>query len=192
MKNDTTWVFNAKGKVIKVISALLKELPKGYNYKIIFMLRKMDEILASQKKMLIRRGEPTDKISDELMAKEFEKHLKKIDDWLDKQHNMDVLYVTYHEAVANPIELIIVLVMFIYGLVTMWFAIRGKEISKLMGDVRTVAFLLIMFTPVLFRVVPFDIVTITAMIFSALVFYIVVEIVFRLVHLKKKEEVKED
>ncbi len=104
LKEDKSWLEEAKGKVVKVISALLGELPDKYRYKVIFMRRKMEEILASQKKMLIRRGESTDKVPDEVMAKEFEKHLQKIEAWLENQPNMDVLYVTYHEIIANPTE----------------------------------------------------------------------------------------
>ena len=104
LKEDKEWVKDAVGKGVKVISALLPELPLSYKYKIIFMRRRMEEILASQKKMLIRRGEPTDTVPDEVMAKEFEKHLQKIEKWLAEQPNMDVLYVTYHEVVADPVS----------------------------------------------------------------------------------------
>ena len=56
-KGDTAWVADAQGKVVKVISALLKHLPSSHNYQVIFLRRHMSEILASQRKMLIRRGE---------------------------------------------------------------------------------------------------------------------------------------
>ncbi|MBI2332300.1 MAG: sulfotransferase domain-containing protein [Chloroflexi bacterium] len=36
-EGDTTWVEEANGKVVKVISALLEHLPANYQYKIIFM-----------------------------------------------------------------------------------------------------------------------------------------------------------
>ncbi|MFQ5501925.1 MAG: sulfotransferase family protein [Phycisphaerae bacterium] len=56
IKEDTAWLPDAKGKVVKMISQLLLDLPEGYQYKILFMRRKMEEILASQKQMLVRRG----------------------------------------------------------------------------------------------------------------------------------------
>ncbi|NIR50324.1 sulfotransferase [candidate division KSB1 bacterium] len=96
------WLKHAEGKVVKVISQLLKELPPNYTYKVIFMRRKMDEVLASQKKMLIRRGEPTDKVSDEKMAKIFSVHLTQVEEWLEKQPNMNVLYVHYNEILKQP------------------------------------------------------------------------------------------
>ncbi len=56
IKDDTAWLEDAKGKVVKMISQLLLDLPDGYAYRIIFMRRAIGEILASQKQMLIRRG----------------------------------------------------------------------------------------------------------------------------------------
>ena len=57
---DDSWIKDAPGKVVKVISSLLEYLPLSYKYKIIFMRRAIPEILASQKQMLIRRGESSD------------------------------------------------------------------------------------------------------------------------------------
>src|SRR5262245_30589474 len=56
LKNDKSWVPDAKGKVIKVISALLQDLPGDHAYRVVFMQRNMHEVLASQRQMLIRRG----------------------------------------------------------------------------------------------------------------------------------------
>ena len=41
------------------------------------MQGRMNEILASQKQMLIRSGEPTDNVNDEKLSELFEKHLAK-------------------------------------------------------------------------------------------------------------------
>ncbi|MBP6016177.1 MAG: sulfotransferase [Candidatus Promineofilum sp.] len=101
-QGDTEWVVDARGKVIKVISALLKHLPPGEQYRVIFVRRNMPEILASQRKMLIRRGEDPDKMNDAQMAMLFEKHLKQIDEWLRAQPNFRVLYVHYSEVLADP------------------------------------------------------------------------------------------
>jgi len=99
---DTQWVIDAQGKVVKIISALLEYLPPSYPYKIIFMLRDMDEILASQKQMLIRRGEPTDKVADQVMADLFKQHLANVQAWLAKQSNMETIYVQYEGLLQNP------------------------------------------------------------------------------------------
>jgi hypothetical protein len=96
-KGDTAWLDDAQGKVVKVISALLKHLPDDYTYKVLFMRREMDEILASQRRMLVRRGEPTDRVDDGEMSAMFEKHLRTVYAWLDAQANVTYLDVSYND-----------------------------------------------------------------------------------------------
>jgi hypothetical protein len=57
---DRTWLRDARGKVVKIISFLLKSLPAENNYQVLFMHRNLREIVASQNKMLVRRGERND------------------------------------------------------------------------------------------------------------------------------------
>jgi hypothetical protein len=99
---DVDWVRDARGKVIKVVAPLLEYLPSKYPYLVIFMQRNMEEILASQKQMLIRRAEATDKVSDDTLAELYHQHLFKIESWLAGQRNMQVLYIRYDELVQNP------------------------------------------------------------------------------------------
>ena len=103
MKEDVSWLDTAVGKAVKVISMLLFDLPPSRQYRVIFMLRNMDEILASQKEMLKRRGTINPKgPSDEDMRKYFESHLKKVRGWLAQQPNFQVIYVDYNEVMKNP------------------------------------------------------------------------------------------
>ncbi len=103
MKNgDTNWVGDAQGKVVKVISALLEHLPSAYSYRIIFMEREMMEILASQRKMLERRGKPGNPAEDGKFAEMYSRHLEKVKTWLAGQGNMKVLYVHYNEMLKTP------------------------------------------------------------------------------------------
>jgi len=102
-KGDTAWLPQATGKVVKIISALLKYLPADYDYRIVFMRRDMDEILASQRKMLAHRGEDSQKTDDEEMAVLFGKHLAVTDAWLKEQDNMQILHVHYHDILTDPL-----------------------------------------------------------------------------------------
>ena len=99
---DKAWVAEAHGKAVKVISALLEHLPADHTYKVIFMRRQMDEILASQKQMLIRSDKPTDKVSDEQLAGMYRKHLATVEAWLRAQPNVSVLYMDYNTMLADP------------------------------------------------------------------------------------------
>ena len=101
-KGDVAWVEDALGRAVKVISALLEHLPPTQTYKVLFMQRRLPEVLASQKTMLERRGEPTDTIPDAKMADLFTKHLEKIHGWLAQQPRFSVLYVPYHELAETP------------------------------------------------------------------------------------------
>ncbi len=101
-EGDMEWVKDAQGKAVKIISALLEFLPPQYKYKVIFMQRNMDEILASQKQMLVRRNEPTDKVDDATLAGIFRKHLDSVQTWLASQPNIEVLYVNYGELIKDP------------------------------------------------------------------------------------------
>ena len=101
---DVEWVSDAQGKVIKVISALLENLPSTYQYKVVFMEREMMEILASQRKMLERRGKPSNPAEDGKFAELYARHLEKIKTWLVSQPNMNVLYVRYNDMVTSPEE----------------------------------------------------------------------------------------
>jgi len=105
-EGDVKWIDEAQGKVVKVISALLEHLPAGYNYQVIFMLRNIDEILASQKQMLVRRQEPTDRVSDEKLAELFTGHLASVKQWLGNQANIRVLYINYNELIQDPQPLV--------------------------------------------------------------------------------------
>jgi hypothetical protein len=101
-KGDHAWLAEAQGKAVKVIAALLEYLPPGYTYRVIFMHRRMEEILASQRKMLQRRGEDADRVSDEEMARLFQKHLQRVRAWLATQPNVAVLDVDYNRLLADP------------------------------------------------------------------------------------------
>jgi hypothetical protein len=98
---DRSWVAEARGKGIKVISFLLKDLPKDHFYKVIFMRRDLDEVLASQQKMLERRGEEND-ISDEQMRELWESHLWRVRYLLKHEKNFAAIEIPYREALAEP------------------------------------------------------------------------------------------
>ena len=98
---DRQWLDEAGGKVVKVISYLLEQLPTDRSYKVIFMEREIKEVLASQKKMLDHRGEQS-KISDEEMEAQFREHIKLVKPWLARQAHMDVLYVGYNSMMSDP------------------------------------------------------------------------------------------
>ncbi|NOY38664.1 MAG: sulfotransferase [Nitrospirae bacterium] len=101
-QGDIAWLSEAQGKAVKVISALLTYLPPTYTYRVIFMHRAMPEILASQKKMLIRRQEDADDTRDEEMAGLYLKHLQRVDSWISGRPNIKRIDVNFNEILKNP------------------------------------------------------------------------------------------
>ncbi len=106
IEHEWTWLVDARGKAVKIISELLMRLPADapYRFKVIFMQRHMAEILASQRQMLIRRGEPADAVSDAQLTLLFTKHLKRFGVWVERQPNVEILYVSYNAMLENPRE----------------------------------------------------------------------------------------
>jgi hypothetical protein len=100
VKTDASWLPEIRGKVVKMVSQLLYDLPATERYKVVFMERDLDEVLASQEKMLVRLGRPT--APREQMARAFTLHLTKLATWLKEQSHLDVLRVRYADVVANP------------------------------------------------------------------------------------------
>jgi hypothetical protein len=104
LKEDASWVGNARGQAVKVISMLLYDLPPSHPYRVVFMVRDPDEILASQKQMLKRRGTPAPGADDEAMKRHFEAHLQKVRAWLAERPNIRVHYCDYRELLRAPVE----------------------------------------------------------------------------------------
>src|SRR5205809_5271301 len=50
VKEDAAWLPDARGKVVKMVSQLLYDLPATERYRVVFMERDLEEVLASQEK----------------------------------------------------------------------------------------------------------------------------------------------
>ncbi len=114
LRDDASWLPAAHGKALKVISLLLETLPPDCQYRVIFMERELGEILASQRVMIARRApegiqplayknpEQLDQEEDTRLKDTYEKHLRRIHEWMDSRENMRVLRLNYGHVVAEP------------------------------------------------------------------------------------------
>lgn len=103
------WLDDAQGKAVKVVSALLEKLPPGRQYRVIFMQRDIGEVLASQRKMLERRGEYVDQTRDSAMGPMFEKHMLSAVERARMRKDMKLLLLRHagvHDDPVNAIEII--------------------------------------------------------------------------------------
>lgn len=115
INGENSWLSKSNGKAVKVISTLLPYLPDGYYYRIIFMRREMGEVLASQRKMLINRGEDPDKISDTQIAEVFQKNLQQTEHWINSQAHATRININYKQLIANPRPLVAEINAFLGG-----------------------------------------------------------------------------
>lgn len=94
IQNDPSFISQFKGKAVKIIAYGLRFLPIG-NYKIIFMMRNIDEILDSMEKM-----------SGEVDREREKKAFMKLSDasirLMEKRKDIQHLTVNYSEVVHNP------------------------------------------------------------------------------------------
>jgi hypothetical protein len=91
----------AEGKAVKVISQLLLSLPKGRNYKVIFMERPLPEVLASQDEMLKRRG-TTELVDSALLTTAFGDHMREVVTWLENREDVPICRVGYRRVLRDP------------------------------------------------------------------------------------------
>ncbi len=99
---DKSWVKNLRGKAVKVISFLLRDLPEGNRYKVIFVRRDLREVMASQNRMLVNRGVDFDPANDEKMIGNYEKHLCRVERMLEMDDKFDVLYLNHRKILNDP------------------------------------------------------------------------------------------
>ncbi len=103
IKRDSSWLDSSTGEAVKMVSMLLYDLPPDRDYFLIFMKRNLDEVIASQKVMLARKGE-IPSAGDEEMKLLFSKHLSEIEAWLSERKNFTTLYINYEDVVKQPQE----------------------------------------------------------------------------------------
>ncbi|HVU28440.1 MAG TPA: sulfotransferase domain-containing protein [Verrucomicrobiae bacterium] len=102
-RNDLSWLKQADGKVIKVVHLLLIHLPDDRNYRVIFMMRDLEEVIVSQRVMLKQQGRAAATITDQALADIFEKQLAMVRQWLAERSNFNVLYVNHRDVINHPL-----------------------------------------------------------------------------------------
>ncbi len=98
---DKSWVRNARGNAVKVISHLLKELPDDNFYRIIFARRNLEEVITSQNIMLDRQAEPNP-VDDAKAIELYRKHLVNVRFLVRRKPNLEMIELTYSDTLSDP------------------------------------------------------------------------------------------
>jgi hypothetical protein len=99
---DLAWLDDARGRAVKIISFLLTWLPETHDYRVLFMQRDLDEVIASQHKMLVRRGEPDGTVGADSMRDIYVQHLEQVERFLSSRRCFTRLPVSYREVIERP------------------------------------------------------------------------------------------
>ncbi len=101
LQNYSDWIDRAVGHSVKMVYNLLEHLPMDREYRVVFMRRQIDEIIQSQRAMLLRNGIKTE-IPDEEIKELFERVLRQFYSWLPSQTHLKLINVSYNELLSRP------------------------------------------------------------------------------------------
>jgi hypothetical protein len=101
-QSDTSWLEDARGKAVKVVSFLLTWLPETYDYKVIFMQRDVREVIASETTMLLQRGQPVDTAGEDHTRLVYQQHLAKVEKFLSNRRCFTTMKLNYRDALERP------------------------------------------------------------------------------------------
>lgn len=101
LPEDKDWLHDAIGHAIKVIYKLVYELPSDHSYRVVFMARPIDEVMASQNKMLSRSEIVVSEADTAQFAALFKADLQAFRSWVAEQSHVEILYVDYREVLEE-------------------------------------------------------------------------------------------
>jgi hypothetical protein len=101
-ETDKSYVREGRGKVLKVISFLIKDLPNDNDYRVIFMRRDLDEVLASQNKMIQRLGTEDASAAEEAMKEAYRNDIVRTRLLCKSRPNFELIEVHYKSTVEEP------------------------------------------------------------------------------------------
>jgi hypothetical protein len=101
-ETDKSYLRAARGKAVKVISFLIKELPDENDYRVLFMRRDLDEVLTSQQKMIDRLARPDADAGAEAMKEAFRNDIARVRVLCRSRPNFELCEIRYRDAVADP------------------------------------------------------------------------------------------
>jgi predicted AlkP superfamily phosphohydrolase/phosphomutase/tetratricopeptide (TPR) repeat protein len=101
------------GRAIKCISMLLPALPAQHHYKVLFMVRPIAEVMASQQAMTSRLGTKGASLGHDQLERGLRSHREEVRRWGTTRPEVEWLEVDYPALVRDPAESISKLVEFI-------------------------------------------------------------------------------
>jgi len=104
LEKDAAWLFDARGKAVKIVAPLLAALPPGLPCRVIFCERDVNEVLDSQERMLERRQEPMASAPERRrrLKEEYGRAVLRAKAMLAARPLTRVLAIDHRRAIADP------------------------------------------------------------------------------------------
>jgi Sulfotransferase family len=101
-ETDKSYLREGRGKAVKAISFLLKDLPDEYDYRVIFMRRDLEEVIASQEKMIARLDQGDTSAGAEALKEAYRNDIVRTRLHCKKRPNFELVEIHYKAAVEDP------------------------------------------------------------------------------------------
>jgi hypothetical protein len=102
LARDASWLPGIAGRAVKLVHTLLPSLPPDLRYRVLLVRRRLDEVLASQRVMLARRGSAPELAEDARLLPVLEEQLAGLERWLTAREDLVWLGIEYAELLADP------------------------------------------------------------------------------------------
>jgi hypothetical protein len=101
---DAGWISQAKGKAVKIVAPLLRALPREARYRILFIERDLNEILASQARMIERRKEGMEDTPERRarLKAEYSRLVQGVKAMLRRRPGVEALYLGSELVMRDP------------------------------------------------------------------------------------------
>jgi hypothetical protein len=101
-ETDKSYLREGRGKAVKAISFLIKDLPDDNDYRVIFMRRDLDEVIASQEKMIARLDQGDTSADPEALKEAYRNDIVRTRLLCKKRPNFELIEVSYRSAIEDP------------------------------------------------------------------------------------------
>ena len=103
LRQDNTWLQEADGKAVKIITQLLPYVDKEKEYFVLYMVRPLEQIINSQREMLKNLDQTGANLSSDDLAKAYSAQTNRVQNWLIA-NKVRCLFIFYPEVLSQPLE----------------------------------------------------------------------------------------
>ena len=102
---DSQWLFEGRGKVIKILVPVLAALPTDLACRVILIERDLEEVLDSQQRMLVRRNQPLAATPERrrMLKEEYVRTLDRVKEMLRRRPATQLLVIEHSGVMTDPL-----------------------------------------------------------------------------------------